>query len=72
MFDEIGCTEIGCIWVDNCYFLLCMSLFISMKHPSLSHLINVNLKSTLSDVSIANSACLGGHWPGKSSSSLSP
>jgi hypothetical protein len=22
MFDEIGCTDVGCIWVDNCYFLL--------------------------------------------------
>jgi hypothetical protein len=22
MFDEIGCTDVGCIWVYNCYFLL--------------------------------------------------
>jgi hypothetical protein len=22
MFDEIGCTDVGCIQVDNCYFLL--------------------------------------------------
>jgi hypothetical protein len=37
MFDEIGCTDIGCIKVDNCYFLLIyctfyyheVSLFIS-------------------------------------------
>jgi hypothetical protein len=31
--------------------------FISMECPSLSHLINVILKSTLSDISIATPAC---------------
>jgi hypothetical protein len=42
MFDEIGCTEIGCI-----YMLIivtsfwCISPFISMKCPFLFHLINV-------------------------------
>jgi hypothetical protein len=37
-----------------------MSPFISMECPSLSHLINVGLKSTLSEISIATSACFGG------------
>jgi hypothetical protein len=34
--------------------------FISIKCPSLSYLINVSLKSTLSDVSIDTPACFGG------------
>jgi hypothetical protein len=46
--------------------------FISMKCPSLSHLINVSLKSTFSDISIDNAACFRGHELGKSSSRLSP
>jgi hypothetical protein len=41
-------------------FFWCLSLFISMECPSLSHLINVGLKSTLSEISIATSACFGG------------
>jgi hypothetical protein len=36
----------------------CISLFISMECP-LSHLIIVNLKSALSEVSIATPACFG-------------
>jgi hypothetical protein len=52
-------------------FFLCISPFISMEYPSLSCLINVNLKSTLSEISIAVPACFQGHWFGKSSS-LSP
>jgi hypothetical protein len=34
--------------------------FISMECPSLSHLINVGLKSTLSEISIATPACFLG------------
>jgi hypothetical protein len=37
-----------------------ISPFISMECPSLSHLINVGLKSTLSEVSIATPVCFGG------------
>jgi hypothetical protein len=48
-----------------------ISPFISMQCPSLFHLINVGLKSILSEISIAIPACFGGHWLGKSSSSLS-
>jgi hypothetical protein len=35
----------------------CISLFISIECPCLSHLINVSLKSTLSEISIATPAC---------------
>jgi hypothetical protein len=38
----------------------CISPFISMKCPSLSHLINVHLKSNLSEISIATPACFQG------------
>jgi hypothetical protein len=48
-----------------------ISPFISMECPSLSHLINVSLKSTLSVISIATPACFQGHCLGKSSFSLS-
>jgi hypothetical protein len=37
-----------------------ISPFISMEYPSLSHLINVGLKSTLSEISIATLACFVG------------
>jgi hypothetical protein len=47
-----------------------ISPFISMECPSLSHLINVGLKSTLSEIIIATPD-FRGHWLGKSSSSLS-
>jgi hypothetical protein len=51
------CTDIGCIQVDN-YFLL--MYYSSMKWLTLSLLTNVILKFTLSDISIATSACFGG------------
>jgi hypothetical protein len=37
-----------------------ISPFISMECPSLSHLFNVGLKSTLTEISIATPACFGG------------
>jgi hypothetical protein len=51
---------------------LCISPFISMECPSLSHLINVTFMSTLSEVTIATPAWFWGHCLGRSSSSLSP
>jgi hypothetical protein len=42
-----------------------------MEYPSLSHLINVGLKSTLSEISMATPAVFKDHWLGKSCSSLS-
>jgi hypothetical protein len=60
MIDEIGCIVVGCyrliIVISFCYSYP----FISMEYPSLSHLINVGLKSTLSEISIAISACFQG------------
>jgi hypothetical protein len=50
----------------------CISHFISIECPSLSHLIHLSFKSTLYEVSIGTHACFGGHWLGKTSSSLSP
>jgi hypothetical protein len=38
----------------------CIYPFFSMECPSLSHLINVGLTSTLYEISIATSACFGG------------
>jgi hypothetical protein len=60
MFDEIGCIADGCIYVDNCYFLLCISPFISIECPYLSPLINVSLISSLSEKNIATHASLQG------------
>jgi hypothetical protein len=48
-----------------------ISPFIGMECPSLSRLINVGLKSTLSKISVATPAVFRVHWLGKSSSSLS-
>jgi hypothetical protein len=41
-------------------FFWSISPFISMECPSLSHLISVDLKSTLSEISIATFACFQG------------
>jgi hypothetical protein len=38
----------------------CISPFIRVECPSLTHLINVSLKSTLSKISVAIPACFGG------------
>jgi hypothetical protein len=38
----------------------CISPLISMECPSLSHLINIGLKSTSSEIRIATPACFGG------------
>jgi hypothetical protein len=50
----------------------CISPFISMECPLLSHLVNVSLKSTLSERQVlVPLPVLGGHGLGKSYSSLS-
>jgi hypothetical protein len=73
-----GCLMKLCALTMVAYILIivfsfwCISPFISMKCPSFSHMINVSLKSSLSDVCIATRACFAGHWLGKSSSSLLP
>jgi hypothetical protein len=58
MFDEIGCSEIGCIKVDNFSFC-CISPFISMECPSLSHLINVS-----EDYFVHDKCCYSCLFPG--------
>jgi hypothetical protein len=55
MFDEIGCIDrliVISFW--------CITPFISMECSSLSYLINVSLKSTFSNISIATLACFWG------------
>jgi hypothetical protein len=60
MFDEIGCIDVDAYKLIIVIFFWCISPFINMEYPSLSHLINVSLKSTLSEMSIATPACVGG------------
>jgi hypothetical protein len=60
MFDEIGCTDMSAYRLIIVISFWCISPFISMECPSLSHLINVSLKSTLSEIIIATPACFWG------------
>jgi hypothetical protein len=61
MFDEIGCPSVGVYRLTLiATSFWCIASFVSIKCPSLSHLTNVSLKSTLSDISIATPACFGG------------
>jgi hypothetical protein len=60
MFDEIGALMLSAYRLITDISFGCISPFINMEYPSLSHLINVSLKSTLSDISIATPACFGG------------
>jgi hypothetical protein len=68
---KLGALTLGAYGLIIVTSFWCISPFIGMENPSLSCLINVNLKSTLSEISIAVPACFQGHWFGKSSS-LSP
>jgi hypothetical protein len=57
-------VKLGALILDSYRLIIvisfwCISSFVSMNCPSLSHLINVSLKSTLSDISIATPACFG-------------
>jgi hypothetical protein len=65
MFDEIGCLDIGLVIVISFWSI---SPFISMEYHSLSHLINVGLKQYIVLLLLP---VFGGHWLGKSSSSIS-
>jgi hypothetical protein len=56
---KLGALRLGTNRLIIVISFWCISPFLSMKCPSLSHLINVGLKSTLSDISIATSACFG-------------
>jgi hypothetical protein len=49
MFDEIGYVDIGAYMLTIIISLWCISPFIGVEYPSLSHLINVSLRSTLTE-----------------------
>jgi hypothetical protein len=57
---KLGVLTLGAYRLIIVIFFWSISPFISMECPSLSHLINVDLKSTLSEISIGTPACLGG------------
>jgi hypothetical protein len=57
---KLGTLRLGAYRLIIVIYFWCISPFISMECPSLSHLINVSLKSTLSEISIATPACFGG------------
>jgi hypothetical protein len=59
-FGVLGALTLGAYRLIIVISFWYISPFISMKCPSLSHLTNVSLKPTLSDISIATPACLGG------------
>jgi hypothetical protein len=65
MFDEIGALMLGAYSLIIVISFWCISSFISMECPSLSRLIIVSLKSTLSKISIATPAWFWGllAWP---------
>jgi hypothetical protein len=59
-FIKLGALTLCAYRLIIVIFFWCISPFISMECPSLSHLINVGLKSTLSEISLATPAFLGG------------
>jgi hypothetical protein len=71
-FFRVCVMKLGVLTLGACRLIIIsfwsVSPFISMECPSLSHLIKIGLKSTLSEINVATPACFGGHWLGKSSS----
>jgi hypothetical protein len=57
---KLGALTLGTYRLIIVISFWCIAPFISMKCPSLSHLTNWGLKSTLSDISIATPDCFGG------------
>jgi hypothetical protein len=57
---KFGALTLGAYRLMIIISLWSISPFISMECPSLSRLINVGLKSTLSEISIATPACFQG------------
>jgi hypothetical protein len=57
---KFGALTLGAYRLTIVFSFWCISPFISMECPSLSHLINVGLKSTLSKINIATPACFWG------------
>jgi hypothetical protein len=54
---KLGAMTLGAHRLIIIISFRCISHFISVEGPSLSHLINVGLKSTFSKISIATPAC---------------
>jgi hypothetical protein len=57
---KLGTLALGAYRLTIVISFWSISPFISMECPSLSHLINTGLKSTLSKISIATPACFRG------------
>jgi hypothetical protein len=57
---KLGALMLGAYRLIIIISFWCISPFIIMECPSLAHLINVSLKSTLSKISIATPACFRG------------
>jgi hypothetical protein len=57
---KLGALTLGAYKLIIVISFCCISPFISMECPSLSHLISVSLKSTLSEISIATPTLFGG------------
>jgi hypothetical protein len=57
---KLGALMLGAYKLIIVISFWCISPFISMECPFLSHFINVSLKPTLSEISIATLACFLG------------
>jgi hypothetical protein len=57
---KLGALTLGAYRLIIVISFWCISPYISVECPSLSCLIKVGLKSTLSEISIATPACFGG------------
>jgi hypothetical protein len=57
---KLGALTLGAYRLIIFISFWCISPFISMECLPLSHLINVDLKSTLSEISMATPACFWG------------
>jgi hypothetical protein len=57
---KLGALMLGAYRLIIAVSLWCIFPFIHMECPFVSRLVNVSLKSTLSEISIAIPACFGG------------
>jgi hypothetical protein len=59
-YEEYGALILGAYRLRIVFSIWCISPFISMEYLPLTRLINVGLKSTLSEISIDIPACFQG------------
>jgi hypothetical protein len=57
---KLGVLTLGAYRIVVVISFCCISPFISMECPFLSHLFKISLKSALSEISIAAPVCFGG------------